>query len=129
MVKKTIKDLNQDFIILKEMVEMLNLKHEEKEKALEARIEVLENAKESNNLQNAESFENIQVKCKECSMTFAKKHDLKKHILALHPRNYPCKLCERTFETSINLECHLKDAAKLFKCNYCEKTFYMKWRL
>ena len=62
MVKKTIKDLNQDFIILKEMVEMLNLKHEEKEKALEARIEVLENAKGSNNLQNAESFENIQVK-------------------------------------------------------------------
>ena len=58
-------------------------------------------------------------------------HDLKKHILALHPRNYPCKLCERTFETSINLECHLKDhdAAKLFKCDYCEKTFYMKWRL
>ena len=38
MSKKTIKDLNKDLIILKEMVEMLNLKHEEREKSLEAII-------------------------------------------------------------------------------------------
>ena len=30
MLKQTIKDLNQEFIILKKMVEMLNLKQEEK---------------------------------------------------------------------------------------------------
>ena len=99
----TKRGLNQDFINLKEMVEMINLKHEEKEKALEARIEVLENAKKSNNLEYTESVENIQVKCKECSMTFEKKHEIKKHILTLHPRNYSCKLCEQTFETSINI--------------------------
>ena len=50
MSKKTIKDLNKDLIILKEMVEMLNLKHEEREKSLEARIEVLENDTKFNNL-------------------------------------------------------------------------------
>ena len=33
----TKRGLNQDFINLKEMVEMINLKHEEKEKALEPR--------------------------------------------------------------------------------------------
>ena len=84
MAKKTVKDLNQDFIILKRMVELLNLIHE-----------------------------------------------LKKHISFLHPRNYPCKMSEQTFKSRINLECHLEDhdAAKLFKCDYCEKTFYIKWRL
>ena len=90
MSKKTIKDLNKDLIILKEMVEMLNLKHEEREKSLEARIEVLENNKKSNTLQNTGSVEKFHLNCKECSMTFNKKCDLKKHILALHPRNYPC---------------------------------------
>ena len=39
MAKKTVKDLNQDFSILKEMLELLNLKHEEREKTLEARID------------------------------------------------------------------------------------------
>ena len=58
MSKKTIKDLNKDLIILKEMVEMLNLKHEEREKSLEARIEVLENNRKSNNLQ-VEKFHHL----------------------------------------------------------------------
>ena len=31
MVKKTVKNPNQDFSILKEMLELLNLKHEERE--------------------------------------------------------------------------------------------------
>ena len=45
-----------------------------------------------------------------------------KHILAVHPRNYLCKLCDQTFQSSINLECHLKDhdAGKLFQRDYCE---------
>ena len=90
---------------------------------------------------NEENIQNIPIhleervdlkfKCKKCSMTFKNKSEQKKHILALHPRNYPCKLCEQIFETSFSLESHLKvhDAPKLFKCQYCEKMFYMKWRL
>ena len=51
--------------------------------------------------------------------------------MAVHPTKYKCKLCEQIFETSIALECHLKDhdAEEMFKCDLFAKTTYMKWRL
>ena len=69
--------------------------------------------------------------CKECGLTLTGKSDLKKHILAVHPKSFKCRICDQIFETSVQLEIHLNshDLAKQFKCDVCEKSFHMKWRL
>ena len=138
MAKKTVKDLNQELVLLKEIIEIMKQeheerehKHEEREHNLEARIVALENATTVDTQPTVKVGQNLQFNCKECTLGFENKSELKMHILALHPKNYKCKLCEQIFETSKALECHLKDhdAHKQFKFDLCEKTFIMKWRL
>ena len=108
--KVTVKMLSEEIVNLKQLhtneINFLKDKFAAFEKSLESRIEVLENAKNARNLDTYASVENFQFKCKECSMTFDKKCELKKHISSLHPRNYPCKICEQTFESRITRECH-----------------------
>ena len=45
-----------------------------------------------------DTTENIQFKCKECSLTFMTKSTLKKHILVNHPKKVKCNVCEETFD-------------------------------
>ena len=69
-------------------------------------------------------------KCKECSLSFQEKSDLKMYILDLHPRQYICKLCADIFETSVVLELHLNihNTEKDYKYELCDEAFHMKRR-
>ena len=97
-------------------------------KMLEDRIMHLEQKR--NISFNETDRETTNFQCKECPETFSKKSNLKKHLLALHPKQYPCKICEQCFETSISLELHLNTHTidRQFECQVCNKTFHMKWR-
>ena len=52
-------------------------------------------------------LEDTLKKCRECTLMFSVKSDLKKHILAVHPKNYECRVCDKICETSVDLELHL----------------------
>ena len=70
-------------------------------------------------------------KCRECSFELLNISDLKIHIQAVHPKKYTCKNCDQIFDTSLDFEIHMKthSAEKTFKCELCEQSFYVKWRL
>ena len=140
MAKKTVKDLNTDFQLLQEKFELLKIDQEEKVNIIkseyEERIKKLEDKILGlEHLDSLEAVKEIEVtsanKCKECNLSFEEKSDLKMHILALHPKQYTCKLCAEIFETSVALELHLKihNTEKEYKCEVCDKAFHMKWRL
>ena len=97
---------------------------EEREKIEDERSE--ETKKPETSLENT-----LNKKCRECTLTFPRKPDLKKHILAVHPKSFACRICDNCFETSIDLEVHLNshNIPKQFKCDVCEKTFHMNWRM
>ena len=140
MTKKTVKDLNKDFEFLIEKVNMLKTDYEERINVLksdhEVRIKYLEDQivglKPLNEPSSTETAENKStIKCRECSFSFQNKSELKIHILALHPKQYKCKLCANIFDTSLEYELHLKThmVEKNYKCEICDQSFYMKWRL
>ena len=71
------------------------------------------------------------LKCRDCDIIVDSKKDLKEHILALHPAKLTCKFCGQFFGTSVSFELHLKthDEVDKFKCDICDQSFFMKWRL
>ena len=139
MSRKTVKELNKDFEILKENFDMLRSDFEERINALkidhEEQIKILnDKISSSADLQGpgiSETQSSTALKCRECGFSFDKRSDLKIHILALHPRQFTCKMCSRIFETRISLELHQKEhsTGKNFKCDLCDQTFFTKWRL
>ena len=48
----------------------------------------------------------------------------------LSPRKIRCKLCTKTFHRNCELELHMEEheKEKEFKCDVCDKGFYLQWR-
>ena len=68
MAKKSMKDLDQEIILLREIIKMMEINHKEIENKLEARIEALETAptdyhSAANNPHTAELIGTVQIKC------------------------------------------------------------------
>ena len=129
MARKTVKDLNNDFEVLKESFEILksdferkfdDLKndYESKIKSIQDQISTPETNDEPS---MRETSNNIAFKCRECSFSSGKRSDLKLHILALHPQQYECRLCSNIFDSRLAFELHQKshNEEKNFKCDVC----------
>ena len=80
---------------------------------------------------NTESEKEEVLKCRDCEIVVQSKNELKVHILALHPSEFTCKFCGQLFGTSVSYEIHLKthDEVDKIKCDLCDQSFYIKWRL
>ena len=100
-------------------------------KIADVEIKIEEKTNDDTKKPNNGLDDTLDKKCRECSLIFSAKTDLKKHILAVHPKNYECRVCDKICETSADLELHLNshDLAKQFKCDVCGKSFHMRWRL
>ncbi|XP_011880586.1 PREDICTED: zinc finger protein 91-like [Vollenhovia emeryi] len=68
-----------------------------------------------------------ELKCPTCSMTFARKKALSRHIETMHSsaRSYECKICCQQFTRKDLLRRHAEQHArvKTYKCTQCNKTF------
>ena len=70
--------------------------------------------------------------CTICDQTFSFKKMLKKHNQTYHTPWIKCKLCDKTFEKTCDLEFHIKvdhDSVETLQCDKCDKTFALEWRL
>ena len=126
---KSTKELTEEFKIVVETNECLQLKVKELEAQLKIVIEKLNDSDKSpvSSSQKGESG----FKCEECGDIFLKKSLLKRHRQENHRKNVSCEECGETFDQHWKLEVHLKthDTIDKFTCNICQKTFQVKWRL
>ena len=132
MKKKTVKELNEDFILMENKLE----KFEKMVNNLTAKIEALEkHKKDSPNVSKSgpesENVDENKYACKKCDCIFGRKDELKLHLKEKHKPEIKCNMCGEMFNLLFELENHLKkhDEVETLKCNICEKIFYMKWRL
>lgn len=80
-------------------------------------------------------------KCAHCDKRFDRRHLYNKHVAAIEKAKerrieasqpklqhdeFKCDICEKTFATSIYLNCHKKRHTQTFKCHLCPKEFKMK---
>ena len=73
-----------------------------------------------------------EFSCDHCRYSISSKKELKEHVKMCHPKDIRCKLCDTAFEENHMLEYHLQNVhneKKSFKCNDCERTFVLQWRL
>ena len=70
------------------------------------------------------------IKCKECSRSFIDKAGLKRHMKITHLKIFKCKDCDKTFDQCCKYEMHVKDhdCEEEFKCDICNKSFFLEWR-
>ena len=72
------------------------------------------------------------IKCKVCDIDFENRRNLMEHVKEEHPRKIRCLSCEEVFNKNSDLEAHIKtyhETIETYKCDICEKTFVLKWRL
>ena len=118
--EKKIKSLNNT-------VEFLGKRLDESEK----KVKILEE-KFVNNRDVVEDCIETEVKCNVCEFKCESKQILKKHINENHSSAIKCKLCAKKFPRNSDLEAHLEEYHERkgqYKCEHCDKTFILKWRL
>ena len=69
-----------------------------------------------------------------CDEKFTSRKTLEEHLDDYHTKKRKltgkmCHECKKTFELYVDLEIHMKTHQKTFKCELCDKTFHLKWRL
>ena len=65
--------------------------------------------------------------CTICDQTFSFKKMLKKHNQTYHTPWIKCKLCDKTFEKTCDLESHIKvdhDSVETLQCEKCDKNLH-----
>ena len=92
---------------------------------LENETPVQEN-NEDNSDQN--QVENFVHKCGTCAKVFKLKHQLKRHIAAVHDEEKPfkCQTCNKTFSQKANLNQHISavhEGKKPYICKICNVSF------
>ena len=120
----TIKKLSEEIDALKVKLEGMD--------SLQKRVDDLENSLEIIKRQRSECSNDLH-RCKTCDEVFSNVVDLKKHQHSIHGAQFTkCIYCTKTFSKNNELEVHLalehKEIEK-FKCESCNKTFVLKWRL
>ena len=121
---KRIKDLED---IVNHLVEIKGKETKARENDLEKRIQNLESIIDT---RKSDVGRKEPILCRQCDLSFNSKKELRKHQKEKHIPNFACTLCEKTFDVSWKLECHLKDheVPTTFKCDTCEKRFVSEWR-
>jgi KRAB domain-containing zinc finger protein len=70
------------------------------------------------------------VQCPECGLSLSSKLTLSRHIRYKHSteRNYPCKICSRSFKIHADLTKHLErhENSQKFECETCHREFTNK---
>ena len=125
--KLTLKNLSEELKIVKEQAERISILNERINK-LEKIIEDMKLKKNSD--RKNQSRETLE--CRKCGEKFQSKTNLKKHISEAHPLSINCKTCKDSFTRVCDLEVHIKtkhETSEDFKCDQCDKTFVLKWRL
>ena len=130
--KKTVKELNEDLILMEAKLE----KFENIVDCLTKKLEVLE--KHNKDIPNVRKVgpergkgDTSEYACKLCECMFKRNNELKVHMREKHKREIKCNVCSELFNFIFELEHHLKkhQEVKTYKCEICDKTFCMKWRL
>ena len=71
-------------------------------------------------------------KCIKCKKNFESEESLKSHNTSYHSKTVKCKLCPKDFFKNNDLEVHIKtdhQEAEKSKCEICDMTFVLEWRL
>ena len=115
----------------------LNVFREELKLNRKVLYDVKEELKNDKDEMKKETIEDPQVNschkfiCTICDQTFSFKKMLKKHNQTYHTPWIKCKLCDKTFEKTCDLESHIKvdhDSVETLQCEKCDKTFALAWR-
>ena len=111
MTKKTVKDLDGDFQMLRGEFDKLKTMHD----ILTKKCEYLENKLEQ---------KSSNVKCDDCGEEFIRIRDLRVHRKTHSSENISnkCDICDKEFNKEWKLRAHKKKHQNL-KCDICNKTF------
>ena len=103
MAKKSFKELNQEVVLLVKKIDLLERKHEERIKNLEAKIEALENLNATTIPKSIEQIQVIETKCEVCNLTYVKKSELENES----PKEncIGSFLCDQCILTFMTVEC------------------------
>ena len=115
MTRKTVKDLDAEFTLLKEEQYDLKTKYDE----LETKYETLEK-----NYEECLSRKNTTFNCGKCNEVFESLVILNKHKKNHNKSNAKlrCDECERTFDEDWKLNAHMKTHKK-YTCDQCDKAY------
>ena len=129
--RMTIRILSEEFEkevkSLKGIVKLLEKRLDDSEK----KVEILED-KLGKREEVVENCLDKEIECKVCEFKCESKQNLKKHIKENHPFEIECNLCATRFPKKSDLEVHLEvyhERKGQYKCDHCDKTFVLKWRL
>ena len=72
----------------------------------------------------------ISINCEVCGVKFCGKAVLMRHFTAIHTgiKSYTCDVCQGVYPSEYRLKVHYNLHSKEieFRCNLCEKVFYLR---